>query len=195
MDFAFPLSKLRGLISISAWDNNHNILHKEGHDVICFSVTLQHTDYSVFFNIFNIILKCVIFGVLLPDSVFFFFYFFFYYHKSQHLRAVISVFVSRFDIAFNHAVPWCVLKYKKKWKLMEADVQLFCFVLFFFFWSDRGGVVIVCVVSRLVERRSVGASRRSAVPGRLSQLLNTLLSVCLSDSFKIGQMKHVDTHL
>lgn len=33
-----------------------------------------------------------------------------------------------FDIAFNHAVPWCVLKYKKKWKLMESDVQLFLFV-------------------------------------------------------------------
>lgn len=34
-----------------------------------------------------------------------------------------------FDIAFKHAVPWCVLKYQEEtWKLMEDDVQLFlCF--------------------------------------------------------------------
>lgn len=78
----------------------HTILHKEGHDVIGLSVTLQHTHYSVFLNIFNIILKCVIFGVLLPEP-----FFFYFIYKSQHFTSGYQCICILFDIAFNHAVP------------------------------------------------------------------------------------------
>lgn len=116
---------LQDLVSTSAWDNVR-IFHTNRETMWCVRRWHYSTHTAVCFLSVFMVLKCHFRGYSWP--------FFKVYVQEPTLTGGYQCICILFDIAFNHAVPWCVLKYKKKWKLM---CNCFVFVVCLFFFSRK----------------------------------------------------------